>query len=51
MGFPMGALMFLETGGEVNYKPRLFTGVDPKYKIKMLHRFKMESFNHEHIYY
>lgn len=32
MGFPMGALMFLETGGEVNYKPRLFTGVDPKYK-------------------
>lgn len=32
MGFPMGALMFLETGGEVNYKPRLFTGVDLKYK-------------------
>lgn len=28
MGFPMGALMFLETGGKVNYKPRLFTGVD-----------------------
>ncbi len=28
MGFPMGALMFLETGGEVNYKPRIFTGVD-----------------------
>lgn len=27
MGFPMGAVMFLETGGEVNYKPRLFTGV------------------------
>ncbi len=32
MGFPMGALMFLETGGEVNYKPRLFTGVDSTYK-------------------
>ena len=32
MGFPMGALMFLETGGEVNYKPRLFTGVNLKYK-------------------
>lgn len=30
MGFPMGAVMFLETGGEVNYKPRLFTGVDTK---------------------
>ena len=30
MGFPMGAVMFLETGGEVNYKPRLFTGVDSK---------------------
>lgn len=28
MGFPMGAVMFLETGGEVNYKPRVFTGVD-----------------------
>lgn len=28
MGFPMGAVMFLETGGEVNYKPRLFTGVE-----------------------
>ena len=33
MEFPMGALMFLETGREVNYKPRLFTGVDPKYKV------------------
>lgn len=32
MGFPMGAVMFLETGGEVNYKPRLFTGVDEQYK-------------------
>ncbi len=32
MGFPMGAVMFLETGGEVNYKPRLFTGVDETYK-------------------
>lgn len=32
MGFPMGAVMFLETGGEVNYKPRLFTGVDKTYK-------------------
>jgi len=32
MGFPMGAVMFLETGGEVNYKPRLFTGVDCKFK-------------------
>ena len=30
MGFPMGAVMFLETGGEVNYKPRLFTGVESK---------------------
>lgn len=30
MGFPMGAVMFLETGGEVNYKPRIFTGVEPK---------------------
>ena len=30
MGFPMGAVMFLETGGEVKYKPRLFTGVDTK---------------------
>ncbi len=28
----MGALMFLQTGGEVNYKPRLFTGVDPDKK-------------------
>ncbi len=32
MGFPMGAVMFLETGGEVNYKPRLFTGVDESKK-------------------
>lgn len=32
MGFPMGAVMFLETGGEVNYKPRLFTGVEEKYR-------------------
>lgn len=32
MGFPMGAVMFLETGGEVNYKPRLFTGVDNQCK-------------------
>ena len=31
MGFPMGALMFLETGGVVNYKPRLFTGVDEQF--------------------
>ena len=31
MGFPMGALMFLETGGQVNYKPRLFTGVDDQF--------------------
>lgn len=31
MGYPMGAVMFLETGGEVNYKPRLFTGVSPQY--------------------
>ena len=31
MGFPMGALMFLESGGELNYKPRLFTGVDIKF--------------------
>ena len=30
MGFPMGVVMFLETGGEVNYKPRVFTGVDPQ---------------------
>jgi hypothetical protein len=32
MGFPMGAVMFLETGGEVNYKPRLFTGVEESKK-------------------
>ena len=34
MGFPMGALMFLETGGRgtVERCVRLFTGVDPKYK-------------------
>lgn len=35
MGFPMGALMFLETGGEVNYKPRLFTGVDDKFSQEL----------------
>lgn len=38
MGFPMGAVMFLETGGEVNYKPRLFTGVDES-KIDVQPRF------------
>ena len=32
MGFPMGAVMFLETEGEVNYKPRLFTGVEESKK-------------------
>ncbi len=34
LGFPMGALMFLETGGEVNYKPRLFTGVSADIKAE-----------------
>ena len=38
MGFPMGAVMFLETGGEVNYKPRLFTGVEES-KINVQPRF------------
>ena len=27
-GFPVGALLTLETGGEVNFKPRLLAGVD-----------------------
>jgi hypothetical protein len=29
-GFPVGALLTLETGGEVAFKPRLIEGVDPK---------------------
>ena len=29
-GFPVGALLTLETGGEVNFKPRLLEGVPPK---------------------
>ena len=28
-GFPVGALLTLATGGEVNFKPRLLEGVDP----------------------
>jgi hypothetical protein len=28
-GFPVGALLTLETGGDVNFKPRLLAGVDP----------------------
>lgn len=28
-GFPVGALLTLETGGEVNFKPRLLEGVTP----------------------
>ena len=31
IGFPMGAVMSLETGGEVNYKPRAFTNAGPNY--------------------
>lgn len=29
-GFPVGALLTLETGGEVEFKPRLLAGVEPK---------------------
>lgn len=29
-GFPVGALLTLETGGEVEFKPRLIAGVEPK---------------------
>lgn len=29
-GFPVGALLTLETGGELNFKPRLLAGVPPK---------------------
>lgn len=29
-GYPVGALLTLETGGAVNFKPRLLEGVDPK---------------------
>ena len=29
-GFPVGALLTLETGGEVHFKPRLLTGVKPQ---------------------
>ncbi len=29
--FPMGALMFLETGGNINFKNKLFTNVDSQY--------------------
>jgi hypothetical protein len=29
-GYPVGALLTLESGGEVNFKPRLLEGVEPK---------------------
>src|SRR5436190_6463696 len=29
-GFPVGALLTLETGGEVAFKPRLLSGVAPR---------------------
>ena len=36
MGFTMGAVMFLETSGEVNYKPRIFRGVSLLSQVKMM---------------
>jgi len=29
-GFPVGALLTLQTGGRVNFQPRLLAGVEPK---------------------
>lgn len=29
-GFPVGALLTLETGGEVEFRPRMLAGVEPK---------------------
>ena len=33
-GYPMGAAMFLKTGGDIHFKYRLFTGVDSNVKEK-----------------
>ena len=36
MGFTMGAVMFLETSREVNYKPRIFRVVNLLSQVKIM---------------